>query len=255
MNNAGLAQLAEQPICNRPVLGSNPRASTTKRFSMTGKKHSPETREKMADARRAYYAALPVRQPSPRKGISRYGKCSQCDEQARSNGLCLKHYKASWYEQHREKMGAASKARYNANKAEILKANKERYGKNKDRRRAKNAALYQQKKDIVKQKNKEWRLANLEKCAAYAANRRARRRGADGSYTGKEVTALLLKQKGRCAICRGKLPAAYHKDHIIPLALGGANWISNIQLLCPPCNLTKGAKDPIEFMRQMGALL
>ncbi|WP_371824720.1 HNH endonuclease [Paracoccus sp. MA] len=32
-------------------------------------------------------------------------------------------------------------------------------------------------------------------------------------------------------------------DHIVPLARFGANDITNIQLLCEPCNLKKSAKD------------
>ena len=31
-------------------------------------------------------------------------------------------------------------------------------------------------------------------------------------------------------------------DHIVPLASGGLNDITNIQLLCDPCNATKSAK-------------
>jgi hypothetical protein len=29
----------------------------------------------------------------------------------------------------------------------------------------------------------------------------------------------------------------------------------NVQLLCPPCNLKKHAKDPIQFMQERGFLL
>ena len=33
-----------------------------------------------------------------------------------------------------------------------------------------------------------------------------------------------------------------HYDHIVPLDQGGINDVSNIQLLCEKCNLTKGTK-------------
>lgn len=36
---------------------------------------------------------------------------------------------------------------------------------------------------------------------------------------------------------------------------GGANDKSNIQLLCPHCNLSKGAKHPVDFMQERGMLL
>jgi 5-methylcytosine-specific restriction endonuclease McrA len=44
-------------------------------------------------------------------------------------------------------------------------------------------------------------------------------------------------------------------DHIMPLARGGKHSPANIQLLCPPCNLRKSAKHPIDYMRQLGWLL
>ncbi|MGL5935922.1 MAG: HNH endonuclease, partial [Cetobacterium sp.] len=36
---------------------------------------------------------------------------------------------------------------------------------------------------------------------------------------------------------------------------GGAHCDSNVQLLCPTCNLRKAAKDPVVFMQEMGRLL
>ena len=63
-------------------------------------------------------------------------------------------------------------------------------------------------------------------------------------------------QKGKCACCRTSLlEVKHHVDHIEPLSRGGANDDGNIQLLCATCNLQKGAKDPIEFMRLKGFLL
>ena len=41
----------------------------------------------------------------------------------------------------------------------------------------------------------------------------------------------------------------------MPVALGGGSEITNIQLLCEPCNLAKHAKHPIEWAQQMGRLL
>lgn len=42
-----------------------------------------------------------------------------------------------------------------------------------------------------------------------------------------------------------------HIDHVMPLRLGGSNYIENIQLLCRPCNLSKGSKHPAVWLAAM----
>jgi len=86
-------------------------------------------------------------------------------------------------------------------------------------------------------------------------NRRARERDSVGSYSLLELNNLASKQKGFCANCRIVLGANFHRDHITPLALGGSNDIHNIQLLCSPCNLSKGAKDPLDWAKLHGRLI
>lgn len=46
-----------------------------------------------------------------------------------------------------------------------------------------------------------------------------------------------------------------HVDHVMPLALGGDNTRSNIQILCAPCNLSKNAAHPVDYARSLGKLL
>lgn len=60
--------------------------------------------------------------------------------------------------------------------------------------------------------------------------------------------AVISRERGKCADC-GKdliqeLEDNYHFDHILPLSKGGTNDLSNLQLLCGPCNLTK-SNNPI----------
>jgi len=66
----------------------------------------------------------------------------------------------------------------------------------------------------------------------------------DGSVTPKFLEALYLIQDGKCNNCgslfkKGK--NSFHVDHVMPLAKGGVHKDDNIQLLCPSCNLSKGA--------------
>ena len=58
--------------------------------------------------------------------------------------------------------------------------------------------------------------------------------------------AVFYRDRGKCVICnkdlRGilSLQDDYNFDHIVPLASGGLNDISNLQLLCENCNKSKG---------------
>lgn len=69
------------------------------------------------------------------------------------------------------------------------------------------------------------------------------------------IPALFEKQRGKCAFCRKSIKAAYHVDHIIALAKGGAHEPLNLQLLCGPCNVRKWTYHPVEFAQKYGKLL
>lgn len=82
---------------------------------------------------------------------------------------------------------------------------------------------------------------------------RARKLNAEGQYSASDVKRIFSAQKGRCACCGKKKKLTV--DHIVPLTKGGSNWPRNLQGLCLNCNSQKNARDPIEFMRDRGALL
>jgi 5-methylcytosine-specific restriction endonuclease McrA len=98
-------------------------------------------------------------------------------------------------------------------------------------------------------------LKNLERYRGYARNRRATQRGASGRHTKDDIAAIAKSQRWRCIYCPASIKRAYNADHIMPLALGGSNDKTNIQLLCPRCNKSKGAKHPIQFAMSRGMLL
>lgn len=100
-----------------------------------------------------------------------------------------------------------------------------------------------------------WRIKNPEAVARHANNRRARKIEAGGVLSRGLSDRLFILQKGLCACCGAKLGKRFHLDHIIPLAKGGTNDDSNIQLLTPKCNSQKSHKDPIDFMRARGFLI
>lgn len=102
-----------------------------------------------------------------------------------------------------------------------------------------------------------YRSGNREKIRAKGSKRRAAKLGSPDFHTADDILALERKQSGKCAHlwCRVKLGKKYHIDHIKPLALGGSDGRRNLQLLCAPCNLKKGARHPIEFAQSRGMLL
>lgn len=56
----------------------------------------------------------------------------------------------------------------------------------------------------------------------------------------REVKQTVFERDGgRCIECDSDFELQF--DHVIPVALGGANTVENLQLLCAPCNKAKGA--------------
>ncbi len=53
--------------------------------------------------------------------------------------------------------------------------------------------------------------------------------------------AVSVRDQGRCRQCGSTQDL--HYDHVIPWSKGGANTVSNIQLLCGRRNRRKGADD------------
>lgn len=94
-----------------------------------------------------------------------------------------------------------------------------------------------------------WRKANPEKIqngkAKYNSN-------IIGELTPGLIPKLLESQKWTCIVCDKDLRLGYHVDHTVPVSKGGQNVDSNIQILCPKCNLSKGNKDFAEFLKGRG---
>lgn len=86
--------------------------------------------------------------------------------------------------------------------------------------------------------------------------RRSRKLSSEGVISKTRIAELRVLQKNKCMACKCCLKTnGYHIDHVIPLVAGGKNDNSNIQLLCPTCNIKKRAKHPVDFMQEQGYLL
>jgi 5-methylcytosine-specific restriction endonuclease McrA len=84
---------------------------------------------------------------------------------------------------------------------------------------------------------------------SHIRNRRAKERQAEGSHTGADIQYLLEAQNHCCKTCGCCVKDGFEVDHIVPVAKGGSNWPSNLQILCQTCNRRKGVKNAEDFAR------
>ena len=103
------------------------------------------------------------------------------------------------------------------------------------------------------QKARKWFKDNPEAARAFASKRRKAVKEGPG-FSRQDVKDLLEKQNNLCAepTCAVPLNGKYHVDHIMPISLGGAHDLKNIQCLCMPCNYRKGAKHPDVWAKENG---
>ena len=55
----------------------------------------------------------------------------------------------------------------------------------------------------------------------------------------REKKIVAYRQQYKCAGCGCLLPPTHQIDHIVPLALGGTNGLTNLQALCVRCHVRK----------------
>lgn len=99
---------------------------------------------------------------------------------------------------------------------------------------------------------RRYRANNKVKVREFTLRRKHR---AVGRLPRGTIARIGEAQRWKCAICKVNAKREYHVDHIEPLARGGKHAANNIQILCPACNVRKGAKDPLTFMQARGFLL
>ena len=94
-----------------------------------------------------------------------------------------------------------------------------------------------------------WRKRRL----AYVQNRKALQANNGGKFTADDIDAMHVKQNGRCVACgfSGKLTV----DHVVAIINGGTSDPSNLQLLCRPCNQSKGRKNFEDWLKEAGHVI
>ncbi len=109
--------------------------------------------------------------------------------------------------------------------------------------RARSRIYYQTHPEACRERGRTWRRNNPERKVAHEAKRRARKMQAGGSFTSQQWMALKASYNFTCLCCGRQEPQIkLTADHVIPIAKGGSNTISNIQPLCGTCNSRKNAR-------------
>jgi len=152
---------------------------------------------------------------------------------------CISLYQKQYRNNHKEYFLNYRKLYYQRNKVRINAQNKN------------NAHKY---REYYRDYAKTWAQSNRLKRAVNESKRRSQKYGSISNYTVDDIKNLLVLQHNKCIACLQQL-VKYHIDHRVPLSKGGDNHRRNIDLLCPYCNISKGNKDSMEFMRKNGWLL
>ena len=211
-----------------------------------------------------YFTGKPCHRGHIAPRLTSTGRCRDCD----------RIDVVAWRDANPERQRATYDAYYAANREKYLSRNSAWHTANPERRKeivADYHARHPEKSRIWKaayrKRNPEkaraavaaWNAANPERVRALKRNRKALQRAAEGTHTADDIVRILKTQKGKCAGCDkkiGKDRINWHVDHIHPIAKGGSNKPDNLQILCPTCNMRKGAKDPNAFNREcFGRLL
>lgn len=174
------------------------------------------------------------------------------DEYRRSHLALYASATKKWRKENPEK-NIASIYKWRKENPEAIRAIDQRsYDRNIQSKRAYANLRYAKNRSVALEYAKTYRVKNRDRRAAWSNNRR---KNAIGKLSSDIIKRLLHLQRGRCACCSRLLENKFHLDHIIPLALGGMNVDSNVQLLRAECNLKKNAKHPIDYMQSKGYLL
>ena len=157
---------------------------------------------------------------------------------------------ASYVANAREDRRKKASKHYYENRERHIENNRKWAEKNKAKVKRDRKAKYWRDPEKARAATIAWNRENPEKVLEHSRNKRARRRGAEGTHTAEDVAKQFELQGGRCYWC-GEPVDAYHIDHRFPLSKGGSNGPENIVVSCPECNMAKKAATPLEFAGRM----
>jgi HNH endonuclease len=196
---------------------------------------------------------------------TRDGKCRRCiaisNEKSRKDPARTayqKRYGREWYAKHKERCKTLMRTHYRQNKKKYNERMRQWHAEHRDEHTLQMRRHYAANRERLVARYRKLRHAYPQKYrlerGTYRRNRRARLRAA-GKHSPADIQSIHKLQNGRCAYCKTTLKEHFHVDHIKPLAKGGGNDRTNLQLTCRSCNCQKATLDPIVFARSRGMLL
>lgn len=180
-----------------------------------------------------------------------------------------------WHHSNKQRASQSAKNYYAENKERIKKRSNRWYHANHKQAREQQRDYYNRNKDRYYELSVEWRLKNPQKrreiCQRYhrkhphiarisAENRRARKKKLPNTFTVEQWEYCLDYFNYTCPACDSQLRDLFgnvepHADHWIPLSYEGddnpGTVAANMICLCNTCNLSKGAKLPDVWLKEI----
>lgn len=151
-------------------------------------------------------------------GVSRYGRGCRCDECRAAQSAAVREW--------------TSKHNY-WSKPEVV-------ARRKELRSTQNA------RDAEKRRWERYYRENREQLIVATRAKEVRRKGAPTiPFTVAQLEERLSMFAG-CWMCGCERDESFHIDHVKPLSKGGWHCLANLRPACGPCNMSKGAKWPLE---------
>jgi len=230
----------------------NRRKETRKKYA---EKYPEKTKELNKKYSKDYRKKYPERKKESDKNWREQNKekKQQSDKNYQiKNKNLLSIYNKNYRKINKESLSEKAKLYNKQNKEKIHNAYLKYKEQNKEKIQHRSAEYYKNNLDKILKYRKE----NPEKIRNLERKRRAKKRKANGSHTPEDILNLLVLQNTKCKYCEVQLNTEgkmkYHIDHRMPLVLGGSNNVENLQILCPRCNLTKSAKHPDIYEKEIG---
>jgi 5-methylcytosine-specific restriction endonuclease McrA len=151
----------------------------------------------------------------------------------------------AWYLGDAEARRAAKRAYHAADPERARRQRRASYEKRREAEIAQAKAWQQANRERDNANERAWRARNPERTRAAINEAWHRRRARLASVPTDQWTRrdVWERDDGLCIYCGDDLdPQNWHVDHVIPIARGGSNLLSNVCASCPSCNLQKGVR-------------